>query len=103
MRRFVPPLFAAVAVAEACSWAALIVGMVFKYVVVGNEIGVKIFGPVHGALFVAYLGLALAMAYLGRWRWWVALIALLCAVPPFATLAFERWARRTGHLEPAPA
>lgn len=103
MRRVVPPLFAAVAIAEACSWAALLIGMLVKYVVVGNEIGVRVAGPIHGFLFTAYLGLALAMAWLGRWRWWVILVALLCAVPPFATLLFERWARRNGKLAPAAA
>ena len=43
--------FRLAAIAEACSWAGLLVGMFFKYVVVGDDIGVKIFGPVHGALF----------------------------------------------------
>ena len=43
------------ALAEAISWAGLLLGMFFKYVVVENEIGVKVFGPIHGALFVAYL------------------------------------------------
>nr|BFE71047.1 hypothetical protein GCM10020092_043480 [Actinoplanes digitatis] len=41
MRR-VPALFAAIAIAEACSWAALLIGMFFKYGPVGDEIGVRI-------------------------------------------------------------
>ncbi|MCA2218808.1 DUF3817 domain-containing protein [Jidongwangia harbinensis] len=98
MRRVLPSLFAAVAIAEAVSWAALLTGMFFKYVVVHNEIGVRIAGPIHGALFMAYLGVAVLQARQAAWRWWVTLIALGCAVPPFATLVFERWARSRGLL-----
>jgi integral membrane protein len=101
MRRAVPPLFVAVAIAEAVSWTALLIGMFFKYVVVRDEIGVQIAGPVHGALFVAYLAVTVVQARLARWRWWVTLVALVCAVPPFATLLFERWARRRALLAPA--
>ena len=45
MRRFAPPLFAAVAIAEAGSWAALPAGVLVKYAVLRNEIGVQVFGP----------------------------------------------------------
>ena len=98
MRRAALSLFSIVAIAEACSWTGLLIGMFFKYVVVGNEIGVKIFGPVHGALFTAYVLLTLAVAVLNRWRWTTALVALVCSIPPLATLAFERWARHRGLL-----
>ncbi|MDR7274498.1 DUF3817 domain-containing protein [Catenuloplanes atrovinosus] len=98
MRRAALSLFSIVAIAEACSWTGLLIGMFFKYVVVGTEIGVKIFGPIHGGLFVAYVGLTLAVARLNRWRWTTALVGLVCSIPPLATLAFERWARRRGLL-----
>ncbi|MDW5322700.1 DUF3817 domain-containing protein [Plantactinospora sp. KLBMP9567] len=91
-------LFVLAAVAEAISWLALLVGMAVKYGPPGNEIGVQIFGPVHGGLFLAYVGLVLLVARLGRWRWLTVGVALVCAVPPFATLGFERWARRRGLL-----
>ena len=103
MRRAALSLFVVVAVAEAGSWAALLVGMFFKYVVVGNETGVRIFGPVHGALFMAYVALTVVVARIGRWRWTTTLVALLCAVPPFATVLFERSARRRGLLRDATA
>jgi integral membrane protein len=96
VRRVIPSLFVAVAIAEAVSWAALLTGMFFKYVVVKNEIGVQIAGPIHGALFVAYLAAAVLLARQAGWRWWITAVALLCAVPPFATLIFERWARSRG-------
>ena len=98
MRRAVPSLFVAVAVAEAVSWAALLTGMFFKYVAVHDEIGVKIFGPVHGFLFMAYLAITVLQARAAGWRWWVTAVALVCAVPPFATVIFERWARSRGML-----
>ncbi|WP_369931182.1 DUF3817 domain-containing protein [Plantactinospora sp. BC1] len=94
-------LFVLAAVAEATSWLGLLVGMAVKYGPPGNEIGVQIFGPVHGGLFVAYVGLVLLVARLGRWRWLTVGVALACAVPPFATLVFERWARRRGLLNVA--
>ncbi len=95
MRR-IPALFVAVAIAEAVSWALLLTGMFFKYVVVHDEIGVKIAGPLHGALFVAYLAVTVVQARAAGWRWWVTLVALACSVPPFATVVFERWARSRG-------
>jgi integral membrane protein len=102
MRRAALSLFTIVAIAEACSWTGLLIGMFFKYGPVGTEIGVKVFGPIHGALFVSYVVLTLAVARLHRWRAMTALIALSCSIPPLATLVFERWARRRGLLQPPP-
>lgn len=92
-------LFRAVAVAEALSWAGLLTGMFFKYLTEAGDLGVKVFGPVHGGIFVVYVLLAVLMARSLRWSLWVTLGALVCAVPPFATVAFERWATRTGRLQ----
>jgi integral membrane protein len=99
--RRVPALFVVVAIAEACSWAALLIGMFFKYVVVRNEIGVQIAGPIHGAFFMAYLAVTVLQARVAGWKWWVTLIALACSIPPFATVVFERWARSRGLLTAA--
>lgn len=95
--------FRAVAIAEACSWAGLLVGMLFKYVAtgsdgVGNDIGVTVFGPVHGALFVGYVVVTPLTARVLRWDLRTLALALVASVPPLATLWFERWARRTGRL-----
>ncbi|MGC5028614.1 DUF3817 domain-containing protein [Micromonospora sp. DT229] len=109
VRDKVTRLFVMAAIAEAISWAGLLAGMAVKYGPPGNELGVQIFGPVHGALFVIYGVLVLAVARVRGWRMTTAVVALICAVPPFATIAFERWARRRGLLgstepvrEPAP-
>ena len=82
------------AIAEAWSWAGLLIGMVFKYLVVKDPVGVQVMGPVHGALFVIYVLFTLeAMVHL-RQPAWVVLIGLVAAVPPFTTWWFERWVLR---------
>ena len=91
-------VFRLAAIAEACSWAGLLVGMFFKYVVVGDDIGVKIFGPVHGALFVAYVVVSLVVSRRLRWNARTLVLALLASIPPLCTLWFERWAERTERL-----
>ena len=90
--------FLVVAAAEAVSWAGLLIGMYFKYVADAGELGVKIFGPIHGAIFIGYVLLTLALARKLRWPHTTTLVALACSIPPFFTLAFEVWAQRTGRL-----
>jgi integral membrane protein len=84
------------ALAEAVSWAGLLIGMFFKYVVVENEIGVKVFGPVHGVIFVGYVLVTLMLAQ--RWDRRTLILGLVASIPPFGTVVFERWANRTGRL-----
>ncbi|WP_326822720.1 DUF3817 domain-containing protein [Streptosporangium sp. NBC_01756] len=83
-------LFRYVAIAEACSWAGLLVGMFFKYIVEAGDLGVKVFGPIHGLLFVLYVVGVLAAARAGRWSVGTIVLGLACAVPPFTSLWFER-------------
>lgn len=91
-------IFKILAVAEAFSWAALLIGMFLKWVLRITELGVEIAGPIHGALFIAYGVAALVLWRLQRWQFLVALFAGLSAVLPFATLVFERWAAGRGYL-----
>jgi integral membrane protein len=90
--------FRVIAIAEACSWTGLLVGMFFKYVVVFDDIGVKVFGPIHGVLFVAYVVVTLVVARTCHWRLPTTVLALVASVPPLATLWFERRVRRAGLL-----
>ncbi len=90
--------FRVVAFAEALSWLALLVGMFFKYGPTGNPIGVEIFGPIHGGIFVLYLLAVLICIRPLRWGFWTTVLALIASVPPFFTLLFEIWASRTGRL-----
>ena len=91
-------VFRVVAFAEAASWLGLLIGMFFKYGPTGNAIGVEVFGPIHGAIFVAYAGVALLCIRPLRWGPWTSLAALAASIPPFASLLFEWWAHRTGRL-----
>ena len=98
-------LFVAVAIAEALSWAGLLTGMYVKYFTDAGELGVQVFGPLHGGIFMLYVALALVLARVHRWSLGTTFLALVCSVPPFATLAFEQWVTRTGRLPlsgPAP-
>lgn len=92
-------VFRVAAVAEACSWLGLLIGMFFKYVAVENEVGVQIFGPVHGALFVAYLASLLWVAVQERWRLGRVAVGAAAAIPPFTSVIFER--RVAGRRTPA--
>lgn len=92
--------FRTVAVAEAISWAFLLIAMVFKYAM-DQPLGVTIFGWVHGIVFVAYL-VVVAMVWKPlRWSPLTIGLALLASIPPFGSVLFERLASRKGHLEPA--
>lgn len=98
MRTVAIRAFRILAVAEAFSWAALLIGMYFKWIAKTTEVGVEIAGPIHGALFVGYGVVALALWRLQRWPFIVALFAGTSAVFPFATIVFERWAGKRGYL-----
>lgn len=91
--------FRIVALAEAFSWVGLLAGMYFKYL--GSprtEIGVKIFGPVHGALFVAFLVVMVLAGIAFRWHPFTWLLALLGSFVPLGTVMFVMWADRRGKL-----
>ncbi|NUT71854.1 DUF3817 domain-containing protein [Pseudarthrobacter sp. C4D7] len=103
LRTTVIRAFRILAVAEACSWAALLAGMYFKWIAGTTELGVQVAGPIHGALFVAYGVAALMLWRVQRWPFLVAVLAGVSAVFPFATLLFERWAARRGFLTAAEA
>ena len=96
-------VFRGLAIAEAFSWAALLVGMLLKWVTKTTELGVEIAGPIHGAFFIGYAIAALSLWAKLRWPFRVALLSGLSAVFPFATVWFERWAGRRGHLNAAGA
>ncbi|GAA1999927.1 hypothetical protein GCM10009799_28960 [Nocardiopsis rhodophaea] len=93
--------FRAVAAAEAVTWAGLLIGMFFKYVVVRDEIGVQIFGPVHGVAFIVYVAVTLLAWHRLGWNLLTGGLALVASVPPFGTVVFERWASHTGRIHPA--
>ena len=89
--------FRLVATAEAVTWALLLTGMVFKYADV-TELGVRVFGMVHGVVFVAYCLTTVLVAVDQRWSPGRLLLGLAAAVPPFFTVLFDRYAERRGAL-----
>ena len=92
--------FRIIAVVEALTWLGLLVGMYVKWVAGTSEVGVKVFGPIHGGVFIAYVVLALLTARIQRWTVWTTVIALVASIPPFCTVWFELWAKRSGRLNP---
>ena len=96
-------MFRIVATAEAVSWVGLLTGMYFEYLTDAGDLGVRIFGPIHGGIFVAYVVMTFVVSRVFGWGRWTTLVGLACSVPPFATLALEVWAQRSGRLStPAP-
>ena len=48
--------------------------------------------------FIVYGLVTIVAAVKLRWKWSVALIALLAAIPPLATIAAEYWIAKNGWL-----
>lgn len=94
-------LFRRVAVAEAITWALLLIGMFLKYVTDTTELGVRVFGMVHGVVFVAYCLTTLLVAVDQRWSVGRTLLGLVAAVPPFCTVLFDRYAESRDALADA--
>lgn len=97
--RSVAGWFRIIAIAEALSWAGLLVGMYFKYA--GSpqtEIGVKIFGPIHGGVFMAFLAAALLVGIARKWNVVTWALALLGSIVPLGSVIFVIWADRAGRI-----
>jgi integral membrane protein len=91
--------FRFIALFEALTWLGLLIGMAFKYLPAeGNDIGVKIFGPLHGGAFLVYLPICAWTIRKLRWGFLVGVVAMLAGFPPFGTYLFEVWAARTGRM-----
>ncbi len=97
--------FRLIALAEAVSWVGLLIGMYFKYL--GSpqtEIGVKVFGPLHGGIFLAFVAAALVVGVPRSWNATTWLLALLAGIVPLGSVMFLIWADLRGRIgrEPAP-
>lgn len=82
--------FRYVALAEATTFLALLVATVVKHTG-GSEIGVKILGPIHGLLFLAYVLMAWQLreeaGWTNRQTFWI----MVGAVLPFGGYVVDRW------------
>jgi len=72
-----------VALAEALSFVGLLAAMVVKYGL-GEPGGVEALGPIHGALFLAYVALALVVRQQRGWDVTRTAVVLAAAVLPVA-------------------
>ena len=91
-------MFAAAAFIEAITWAGLLLGMPLKHGTHTTDLGVWLFGRLHGGAFLFYLAATLLAAVRMRWPWWAWALALLAAVPPLLTVPAEMLLRRQGLL-----
>ncbi|MTD52670.1 DUF3817 domain-containing protein [Amycolatopsis pithecellobii] len=93
-------VFRVAAVAEAFSWAGLVIGMILKYgFSASHEGGVPVLGMVHGVIFICYVLVTLAVFRPLGWKPKTLVLALLASIPPLFTWWFEKWALRTGRLD----
>jgi integral membrane protein len=88
--------FRMVALAEAVSWVGLLIGMYFKYLgTPRTEIGVQVFGMVHGLVFIAFVITAVFAGLAFRWAPGTWLLALLASIVPLGSVIFLIWADRS--------
>lgn len=91
--------FRLVALAEAVSWVGLLVGMYFKYLgTPRTEVGVKVFGMVHGLVFIAFVVTAALAGIAYKWNVLTWLLALLGSIVPLGSVIFLIWADQTAKL-----
>lgn len=82
--------FRLTSLAEATSFLLLLlVAMPVKYLG-GNEVLVQLVGPIHGVLFIAYVGFVLVSFRRLAWSWSRTILALIASVLPVAPLYVER-------------
>jgi integral membrane protein len=87
-------VFRKVALAEATSFLALLLATIIKYSADAPQ-GVKVLGPIHGALFLGYVALLLFVRVERQWGLLATLLVFIGAVIPFGGYAVERWMSRT--------
>ncbi|GGM17028.1 DUF3817 domain-containing protein [Nakamurella endophytica] len=68
--------------------------MVLKYAF-GMDWAVKVWGPIHGVLYVGYVLLAFDLAYKDRWSLLGILKVLVAGVIPVLSFVAERWVHRS--------
>ena len=84
----------AVGLAEGTSFLVLLlVGMPLKYLAHQPE-AVRVIGPIHGTLFLLYVGLVALCALLSRWKWTRALLGVISSVVPLGPFFFDAGVKR---------
>jgi integral membrane protein len=91
--------FRVVAVSEAVTWTLLIAAMVVKYGLDGGDLPVRVAGSVHGFVFLAYAATVVVVALNQRWSARLAVLGVVTAVVPYATVPFDVGVDRRGLLD----
>lgn len=91
--------FRIVAVAEAITWAFLLIAMFFKYVTQTTEALIPLAGGIHGFMFLVFLVGTVFVWINQRWTARTGVLGLVAAVVPLATVPFDRWLERHGMLD----
>jgi integral membrane protein len=81
--------FRTVAMLEATTFLILLLASVLKRAA-DMPVGVQIMGPIHGALFLVYVVLALGVRKQAAWGLGTTLLVLLGAVLPFGGYVVDR-------------
>lgn len=84
------------AIAEAFTWAGLIVAIVLRAFDVMNL--VPIAGGLHGFVFLSYVASTIFVWVNQQWKFSVGMTGLVLAIIPFATVPFELWVDKRGLL-----
>ena len=82
--------FRYVALLEATSFLLLLLASYLKHFN-DQPAGVTVLGPIHGLLFLTYVGVALAIREQQGWDTRATLLILLGAVVPFGGYVVDRW------------
>lgn len=92
-------LLRTLSIAEAGTWALLLLGMWLKYGPAQWGLGVSIAGSLHGAAFLSCLFVGLIVGINQRFSWGEFALGALSTVFPFATIPFDLRMERKGRLE----
>jgi integral membrane protein len=81
--------FRGVAVVEAVSYLVLLAASIAKHLLGAQDL-VAVLGPLHGVIFLAYFGLALAIRTRVGWNWTTLGSVVVAAAIPFGAIVVER-------------
>ena len=73
-------LYFVLAIAEACTWTALIMGLIFKANSAIEPNLLTVIGGIHGFVFITYGATAILVAINNRWHFGVGLLAVIGTV-----------------------
>jgi integral membrane protein len=94
-------LYFVLAIAEACTWTALIIGLILKAMNSIEPTLLTTIGGVHGFVFIAYGATAILVAINQRWHPGLGFLAVATALIPYASIPFEIVQAKRGALDGA--